>query len=45
MNTKAYIEAFYNAYDEDGGLASRHGAFEFSVTMANADRCFRKDHF
>lgn len=22
MNTKAYIEAFYDAYDEDGRLAS-----------------------
>ena len=38
MNTKAYIEAFYDAYDEDGRLASRHGAVEFAVTMTYIER-------
>ena len=38
MNTKAYIEAFYDAYDEDGRRASRHGAVEFAVTMTYIER-------
>ena len=38
METKAYIEAFYDSYNEDGRLASRHGAVEFAVTMTYIER-------
>ena len=33
MQTEQYIINFYSNYDEDGRLASRHGAVEFLTTM------------
>ena len=33
MRTEQYIINFYSNYDEDGRLASRHGAVEFLTTM------------
>ncbi len=33
-----YITDFYNSYDEDGRLASRHGAVEFLTTMHYIDK-------
>lgn len=33
MNTNQYLNDFYNNYDEDSRLSSRHGAVEFLTTM------------
>ena len=33
MDTKKYLEKYYQNYDEEGRLASRHGMVEFITTM------------
>ena len=33
MNDQDYLSAYYQNYDEDGRLASRHGSVEFLTTM------------
>ena len=33
MKTDQYITDFYNHYDEDARLASKHGSVEFLTTM------------
>lgn len=35
-----YLEDFYNAYDEDGRLISRHGQVEYLTTMKYIHDCF-----
>ena len=34
-----YIEAYYNSYDEDGRLLSRHGQVEYLTTMKYINEC------
>lgn len=38
MESKTYLTAYYENYDEDGRLTSRHGAVEFSTTMTYIER-------
>ena len=33
MDTKTYLAAYYENYDEDGRLTSPHGKVEFLTTM------------
>lgn len=41
METNRYIIDFYNHYDEDSRLASRHGMVEFLTTMRYIERFIR----
>ena len=38
MNEQDYLSAYYQNYDEDGRLASRHGSVEFLTTMRYIDK-------
>ncbi len=38
MQTNQYLLDFYNSYDEDGRLASKHGSVEFLTTMRYIDK-------
>ena len=33
METKDYLTNYYGSYDENGRLASKHGAVEYLTTM------------
>ena len=33
MKPSEYLESFYNHYDEEGRLLSKHGSIEFLTTM------------
>ena len=35
----SYIEDYYNNYDEDGRLLSRHGQVEYLTTMKYIHEC------
>lgn len=41
METKRYLDEFYNNYDEEQRLLSRHGSVEFLTTMRYIDRYLR----
>ena len=41
METKEVLEQFYNNYDEDGRLRSRHGMVEYLTTMRYIERYLR----
>ena len=36
-----YLEEFYNAYDEEGRLLSRHGQVEYLTTMKYIEKCLK----
>ncbi len=36
-----YLEAYYNNYDEEGRLLSRHGQVEYLTTMKYIDECLK----
>ena len=38
MESYDYLNTYYENYDEDGRLASRHGSVEFLTTMHLIDR-------
>lgn len=44
METDRYIIDFYNHYDEDGRLASQHGAVEFLTTMHYIESYIKPGH-
>lgn len=38
MDENGYLNDFYNGYDEDGRLASKHGSVEFLTTMRHIEK-------
>lgn len=44
MSTSPYLTDFYNSYDEDQRLASRHGSVEFFTTMRYIDKYRKPGH-
>ena len=38
MKTKDYLTDYYNKYDENARLISKHGAVEYITTMKYLDR-------
>ena len=36
-----YLEEYYNNYDEDGRLLSRHGQVEYLTTMRYIKECLK----
>ena len=38
METNQYLNDFYQAYDEDSRLKSKHGSVEFLTTMRYVER-------
>lgn len=43
METKNYLTNYYENYDEDGRLNSKHGMIEFITTMKYIERYLRPD--
>ena len=43
METKNYLTNYYENYDEDGRLGSKHGMIEFITTMKYIERYLRPD--
>lgn len=43
MKTNSYLINFYNTYDEDHRLVSRHGSVEFLTTMRYIEKYLRPD--
>lgn len=43
METKNYLTNYYENYDEDGRLGSKHGMIEFTTTMKYIERYLRPD--
>lgn len=41
METKNYLTNYYENYDEDGRLNSKHGMIEFITTMKYIERYLR----
>lgn len=41
METKEYIKSYYEGYDENGRLISKHGAVEFITTMKYIEKYLR----
>ena len=37
-----YLEAYYNNYNEEGRLLSRHGQVEYRTTMRYIEECIRR---
>ena len=37
--TMDYLEEYYNSYDEEGRLLSRHGQVEYLTTMRYIEEC------
>lgn len=42
MNTNDYLKDFYNNYDEDGRLQTRHGMVEYLTTMKYIEKYLEK---
>lgn len=43
MKTNSYLIDFYNTYDEDSRLTSRHGSVEFLTTMRYIQKYLETD--
>ena len=43
IETNKYLKEYYNNYDEDGRLASRHGSVEFLTTMRYIEKYLKSD--
>ncbi len=43
METKEYLTSYYNEYDENARLTSRHGMVEYITTMKYVDRYLKPD--
>lgn len=41
MDTKAYLSDYYERYDEDGRLVSKHGMVEYTTTMKYVEKYLR----
>ena len=41
MTNQSYLDVYYQNYDEDGRLATRHGAVEFITTMTYIEKYLR----
>ena len=44
MESDRYLVDFYETYEEDSRLASRHGSVEFLTTMRYVERYLRPGH-
>ena len=41
MNTNEYLSSYYQNYDEEGRLLSRHGMVEYITTMKYVEKLSR----